>query len=165
MPIQKGFTLLEVLIVVLILGILSSLALPTLQGAIIKSRMSELLATVAGIERTEYLFYLESEEYAAQNDGITGNDLPYSTTQANIDNFSSILGIDIPGMNSIFVYGVYYALSSESGQPTSVYVRVRDHFSDWGILCRKVIQGPNKGKWQLWHAHPWYKYLKATLPK
>lgn len=149
---RNAFTLIEVLIVVIILGILATIAVPSFQGVVVKAKFSELHTTVAAIERTSDLFYLENGFYAAYGDGEVGNDLAYSTTQVRIDNFSTVLGIDIPGLNSIFVYGVYY-------DPARIYVRVREHYADWGILCYKYIEGANKGNWGVVGAHPWAQYF------
>ncbi len=149
---KSAFTLLELLIVIVVIGILAFVAIPRYQGSITRSKMAELYSTVATIHKAEDLYFYEYGEYAANADETAGADLPYSTTQAYIDNFENILGLQIPGMASIFVYGVYY-------NPANIYVRVRDHFNDWGIICRIYIEGNNKGTWVKYGSHPWSKYL------
>lgn len=156
---NNAFTLVELLIVIVIIGILVTIAIPQYQGMIIRSRIAaELYSTVDMIRKAEDIFYAENNFYAAAVDGVTGYDLWYSTTQAYINNFGTFLNIDIPGINSTFVYGVYYSIAS-NGSPTSIFIRVRGHFTDWGILCRVYLEGSERGQWSVMGTHPWSKYL------
>ena len=61
----KGFTLLELLMVVIIVGVLASLALPQYSGFIEKARAAEATATIGAIKNAEALYKLESSNYSS----------------------------------------------------------------------------------------------------
>ena len=59
-----GFTLIEVLVVVLIIGVLTSVALPQYQNAVEKSRMQEGLQLAATFRDAQMVFYDTYNRYA-----------------------------------------------------------------------------------------------------
>ena len=61
---MKGFTLIEILIVVLIIGILGAIALPQYQRAVLKSRFAALMPIAKSMADSNEAFYLEHGEYA-----------------------------------------------------------------------------------------------------
>ncbi len=82
---NKGFTLIEMLVVVLIIGILAGIALPQYGNAVEKSKASEALIILKSLQQQQALCYLEKGpsgyiEECSQGDG-EGNDL---FTYANI---------------------------------------------------------------------------------
>lgn len=65
----RGFTLVELMIVISIIGLLAAVALPNFQNYQSRSRSSEVKSSLAGISRSEISYYAESGVYV-------GEDLP-----------------------------------------------------------------------------------------
>lgn len=59
----KGFTLIEVLITLAILGILAAIAIPAYNGYITTAKMSEAENNLAGIRLAQAEFFLENNRY------------------------------------------------------------------------------------------------------
>lgn len=74
---KSGFTLLELLVVVLIIGIFAGIALPQYQMAVEKSRSAEVLMNIATIKREIGLY-------------ITANGLPSSYIYIFYDDFATV---------------------------------------------------------------------------
>ena len=68
---ERGFTLIELMIVVAILGILAAIAIPNFMRFQAKSRQSEAKTNLGAIGTTAESYRAENDSYTLQPDGVT----------------------------------------------------------------------------------------------
>lgn len=89
---REGFTLAELIVVIVVIGLLATIAIPKMSFAIGKAKAAEVPSVMAKIGQAEFMHYQESNTYA---------DVPYNNWHTNLN---SILGIEIQkGLFSYYV--------------------------------------------------------------
>lgn len=63
LSLQKGFTLIELMIVIAIIGILTAIAVPAYNGYITTAKMTEAQNNIAAIRLAQEEFFLENNQY------------------------------------------------------------------------------------------------------
>ncbi len=91
---NKGFTLLELLIVVLLLGVLAAVALPNLLGQVAKGRQAEAKNNLGTINRAQQAYRLETASFGNLTNlpiELTGTNYDY----ADIGTFPAVSGAQV----------------------------------------------------------------------
>ena len=81
----SGFSLIEVMIVVVIIGILAALAYPTLEGYLQRTRQTEARTNLSALYTAQKIYFATNRTYASSFDDLdvqfeTGGDVVYSYT-------------------------------------------------------------------------------------
>lgn len=96
---RRGFTLVEILIVVVIIGTLATLLLPRLTGQSERARVAEAVGFLSAMRRGQLAYFNEYSAYLELGDsGVAGN-----RTDADIINWRT-LGLDIPPTGKYWDY-------------------------------------------------------------
>src|SRR5690606_30476945 len=88
---QKGFTLIELMIVVAIIGILAAIALPAYQDYTARSQMSEALSLAAGARTAVTEFYTANGQFPTNNQSA-GLDATPTNISGNYVNSVTVAG-------------------------------------------------------------------------
>jgi len=94
---QKGFTLIELMIVVAIIGILAAIAIPNFLQYQMKSRQSEAKTNLQAIRTSEISFQAERGCYL----GVTAEPLAMPVPAANLKSVPSPWGPGVPPIGSL----------------------------------------------------------------
>ena len=62
---KRGFTLIELIVVIVIIGVLSSIAAPMMQGNVARAKRTEAAAALGAIRTAERCYYVDNTGYVA----------------------------------------------------------------------------------------------------
>ena len=129
--IQKGFTLIELMIVVAIIGILAAVALPAYQDYTVRAKVSELILA-ASSARTAIAEKFQTDPTAAATMGV-GVTIPV---------VGKLSGATVQNDGTIVVYGD--ATGTSTGQPVTITVIATNVNSATGTMSWSCVGTPAK---------------------
>lgn len=77
---NKGFTLVELLVVVTIIAILVGIAVPNFMGAVTRTRVARAFAEMRGIGNVIQIYWIDHSTFPASSADLTGPGLVYMTS-------------------------------------------------------------------------------------
>ena len=104
---QQGFTLIELMIVVAIIGVLAAIAVPQYQNYVAKSEASSALATISGIRTNVETYVLEKgdfPEYTGEGTGEGNETDPVGIPTSNLGEISLEAEGDKGDGNIVFTF-------------------------------------------------------------
>jgi len=75
-PRAKGFTLIELMITLLVLGVLAAIAVPSYRGYIMRANRAEAKAALLALATAQEKFYLQCNTYISTLDPLSANTCP-----------------------------------------------------------------------------------------
>jgi type IV pilus assembly protein PilA len=135
---EKGFTLVELLVVIIIIGILAAIALPNFLNQGAKAKQTEARQNIGLINRTQTAFRSENQEFATSFDRLATGTLT-GATAASTSNYSYVLN-GVTDSATIIATARDGALKAYSGG-NSRFTNAQSQSVVASVVCEAVAPG------------------------
>ena len=138
---QRGFTLLEIMVVIVIIGVLASLVVPNLMGNKEKADKHKAVSDIVALENALDMYKLDNHHYPTTNQGleslVEAPTLPPLAANYNKEGYIKRLPADPWGNDYVLVnpgeHGAYDLLSAgPDGE-----MGTEDDITNWGLSKKK----------------------------
>ena len=137
---RRGFTLVEMLVVVLIIGILASVAMPSYHRSVEMSRAAEAMQIVRSIAKANEIYKMKTGKYTTNINALTvkigGKDVQYSGMQRKESKYFQY------GTRPVSPTDTSGAIAIANRLPTDTYYSLRMFEGKTGIYCRQYKARP-----------------------
>lgn len=119
---QKGFTLIELMIVVAIVGIIAAIAYPSYRDSVVRSQRADATTTVARLAAAQERFYTRSSPATYASDFRTLLDdtsIATGTTSISSDEGLYTISLSNSGCSSTVGTNTVYSCFTLTAQPTA----------------------------------------------
>lgn len=118
---QRGFTLIELMIVVAIVGILAAIAYPSYRDSVMRTNRSDALTTLSRLSAAQERFYTRSAPatYAADFSDLLNGSVPAGTTQVTSDEGYYTITLANTGCSTTVGGTTLYSCFSLTAQPVA----------------------------------------------
>ena len=150
---KKGFTLIEMLVVVLIIGILAAIAVPQYQKAVAKAELAQIISMVRSIKEAEEVYYLAHNQYTTLDNLDVSINNPDITCDIGGQEYFGC------GNKNFIIY--YYFKNSKLPGYTHCMANTTDENSAKAYACQEFIKAQSYEIHGTWEKNGWL-YFDGT---
>lgn len=125
---EKGFTLIEIMVVLVILGVLAAISVPVYSNYVRKAKLNEAISNVEAVANAIRIYRMETGKWPTKNELLVDT----KTKAVNIDEYYFTLSWAVPGT---------------AGATLGIVVTATDKFDSPGSSFTYTIDNNYTGKW------------------